>query len=310
MKTLAQYAATVEEALPRFLPKGAEGVPGEGEMPALQAESMRYSLLSGGKRLRPAMLLACTDMLGGDPEEALPVACALEMIHTYSLIHDDLPGMDNDTLRRGRPTNHVVFGEGQAILAGDGLLNQAYEVLLENALSHPEHATRHVQAMHDIALCAGSRGMIAGQCLDLLCEREPGRAGEDSEARRRMLRCIQENKTSRLLIAPLRAAAALAGYAPDSETTRALTAYGLHFGLLFQTVDDLLDVLGDEKTLGKSIGKDAQEGKLTTVSLLGLSGAQKLADELTARAVMSLDSLGEKAEFFRALARDMRTRIY
>lgn len=301
--TLKDYAALVEKALPRFLPEGVKGVPAFGETPALQAESMRYSLLSGGKRLRPGLLLATVDMLGGDREEAMPVACALEMIHTYSLIHDDLPAMDDDTLRRGRPTSHVVFGEGQAILAGDGLLNRAYEVMLENALSHPEHAKRHTQAMNDVAKMAGSTGMIAGQCLDLYCEREKV---QDE----RMLQYIHLCKTSCLLIAPLRAGAALCGYAPDSVETTALTAYGVKLGLLFQAVDDLLDVLSDEKTLGKSIGKDAREGKLTYVALYGLTGARERAARLAAEAQSALAPFGDQADFLRTLAGDLLQRTH
>lgn len=301
--TLQDYAFLVEQALPRFLPEGVEGVPAFGEMPALQARSMRYSLLAGGKRLRPSLLLACVDMLGGDREEALPVACALEMIHTYSLIHDDLPAMDNDTLRRGRATNHVVFGEGQAILAGDGLLNQAYEVMLENALAHPHRAAFHLQAMNDIARMAGSTGMIAGQCLDLFCEREKL---QDAD----MLHYIHLCKTSCLLVAPLRAAAALCGYAPDSAETVALTRYGVCLGLLFQAVDDLLDVLSDEKTLGKSIGKDAREGKLTYVTLYGLEGARRKAAELAEQARQALAPFAERADFFLTLTDTLLLRTH
>ena len=299
--TLKDYAALVEERLPCFLPGGVEGVPDFGETPDLQARSMRYSLLAGGKRLRPGLLLATADMLGGDREEAIPIACALEMIHTYSLIHDDLPAMDNDTLRRGRPTNHVMYGEGQAILAGDGLLNRAYEVMLENALAHPQHAARHLQAMNDIARLAGSTGMIAGQCLDLYCEHEK-RQDEP------MLHYVHLCKTSCLLIAPLRAGAALCGYAPDSEEIRALTSYGTHLGLLFQAVDDLLDVLSDEKTLGKSVGKDAREGKLTYVALYGLQGARERAAQQAKQAEDALSLFGERAAFFRDLTCEMLER--
>lgn len=301
--TLTEYAALVEAELPRLLPEGAEGVPAFGEIPALQARSMRYSLLAGGKRLRPSLLLAVVDMLGGDRGEAMPVACALEMIHTYSLIHDDLPAMDNDSLRRGRATNHVVFGEGQAILAGDGLLNQAYEVMLENALAHPEHLSRHVQAMNDVARMAGSAGMIAGQCLDLFCERE---AVQNAD----MLQYIHLCKTACLLIAPLRAGAALCGYAPDSAEIVALTRYGTCLGLLFQAVDDLLDVLSDEKTLGKSIGKDASEGKLTYVTLYGLSGAREKAADLARQAKDALAPFGERADFFLTLTDTLLLRTH
>ena len=306
MKSLKEYASLVEERLPRLIPEGQGSVPASGGMPALQAESMRYSLLAGGKRLRPSLLLAAVDMLGGDLEEAMVPACALEMIHTYSLIHDDLPGMDNDTLRRGRPTNHVVFGEGQAILAGDGLLNLAYELMLQNAMAYPEHAARHIQAMNGIAACAGSRGMVAGQCLDLMWEQRKGVPGADPQ---RLLYYIQENKTARLLIAPLCAAAALTGHAPEDAVTAALTGYGLHFGLLFQAVDDLLDVVGDAQALGKSTGKDAEEGKLTCVTLWGIDKTRQWAERQTEQAIECLAPLGEKADFFRALVREMTHRV-
>ena len=291
------YREEIEAGLERLLPAG--GSP-EG-IPALLGESMRYSLLAGGKRLRPVLLLAAADMLGGG-EGALTCACALEMIHTYSLIHDDLPGMDNDTLRRGRPTNHVVFGEGQAILAGDGLLSYAMELMLQNAMAYPEHSARHILAMNDIMAGAGVGGMVGGQCMDLYCERE-------HISDERLLSYIHVNKTSRMLTSPLRAAAALAGFAPDSPETTALTVYGVKFGLLFQAVDDILDVVGDEKTLGKSIGKDAEEGKLTYVTLYGLEGARKRADALAAEARDSLAIFGDRAAFFVKLLDDMTHRV-
>ena len=300
--TLKDYAAIVEEKLDALLPEAAEKTPAVGETPWLLQNAMRYSLMAGGKRLRPAMLLACADMLGASREEALLPACALEMIHTYSLIHDDLPGMDNDTLRRGRPTNHVVFGEGQAILAGDGLLSLAMQLLIENAMAHPANDAGEVRAMNEIICGAGVRGMVGGQCMDLYCERE-GVIAED------MLSYIHMNKTARMLISPLRAAAALAGYAPDSAETAALTAYGVKFGLLFQAVDDILDVVGDEKTLGKSIGKDAAEGKLTYVTLYGLDGARERADALAEEARESLSLFGERAAFFRELLYSMARRV-
>ena len=300
--TLKEYAALVEEKLNELLPEAEKKTPQVGDMPWLLQNAMRYSLMAGGKRLRPAMLLACADMLGVDREEAMLPACALEMIHTYSLIHDDLPGMDNDTLRRGRPTNHVVFGEGQAILAGDGLLSLAMELMIKNALAHPANCAGEVLAMNEIICGAGVRGMVGGQCMDLYCERE----GVMDEA---MLSSIHMNKTARMLISPLRAAAALAGCAQGSAERAALTAYGVNFGLLFQAVDDILDVVGDEKTLGKSTGKDAAEGKLTYVTLYGLEGAREKADELAREAAKSLDVFGEKAAFFRSLLESMKSRV-
>ncbi len=300
--TLKDYAALIEEKLNELLPEAEKKTPEIGEAPWLLNNAMRYSVSAGGKRLRPAMLLACADMLGASREEAMIPACALEMIHTYSLIHDDLPGMDNDTLRRGRPTNHVVFGEGQAILAGDGLLSLAMQLLIENAMAHPANYAGEVLAMNEIIRGAGVYGMVGGQCMDLYCERE--HVGDEA-----MLSYIHMNKTARMLISPLRAAAALAGYAPESAETTALTGYGVKFGLLFQAVDDILDVVGDEKTLGKSIGKDAAEGKLTYVTLYGLDGARERADRLAREARESLAPFGEKAAFFTGLLDSMAHRV-
>ena len=300
--TLKDYAALVEAKLDQLLPQAEKKTPGADEVPWLLQNAMRYSLMAGGKRLRPGMLLACADMLGAARDEAMLPACALEMIHTYSLIHDDLPGMDNDTLRRGRPTNHVVFGEGQAILAGDGLLSLAMALLIENAMAHPNNSAGEVLAMREIIRGAGVSGMVGGQCMDLYCERE----GVADEA---MLAYIHMNKTARMLTSPLRAAAALAGFAPDSPETRALTAYGVQFGLLFQAVDDILDVVGDEKALGKSTGKDAAEGKLTYVTLYGLDGARAKAEELAQKARESLGLFGGKAGFFLDLLDSMAHRV-
>ena len=200
----SRYAGMVEETLEKLLPETDEICPKtEGVMPEHLCASMRYSLMAGGKRIRPVLLLAACEMLGGDLEQAKTPAAALEMIHTYSLIHDDLPGMDNDDYRRGRLTNHKVYGVGHAILAGDGLLNYAYECLLENAAAYPENLRGHMLAAKAIANRAGVRGMIAGQSLDLLSEHmEP-----DAER----LLYIHTHKTADLLTAPLLAAAYIAG---------------------------------------------------------------------------------------------------
>ena len=294
MKTLKEYAAIVNERLENLLPKLPENSFSEGGMPELLCRSMNYSLLAGGKRLRPSMFLAALDMLGGDVNEWLDFACAVEMIHSYSLIHDDLPGMDDDTMRRGRPTNHVVFGVGQAILAGDGLLNGAFELMLGCALRHPESAERGLRAIHEIATGAGVTGMIAGQVMDLYCERG---GGADDAA----LSFIQRDKTACMFIYPLRAAARLAG-ASDEETD-ALGAYGEAFGRAFQAVDDLLDVLGDSGEMGKTLGKDAAQGKLTMVSRYGVDGARKMVRAQCDQAIEALGRFGPEADFFRELMR-------
>lgn len=296
MKTLKEYAQIVNARLEELLPEAQDGQFENGGCPWLVNNAMRYSLTAGGKRLRPAMLMAACDMLGGDPALALDFGCAVEMIHTYSLIHDDLPGMDNDCLRRGRPTNHVVFGEGQAILAGDGLLNNAFEVMLASAMKYGKHPERALAAANEIAVGAGAKGMVGGQCMDLYCEREKVSGTKE-------LRYIHINKTARMFMHPLRAAAYLSG--ASEEDVQALTEYGEAFGILFQATDDLLDVEGSAEELGKSIGKDAESGKLTCVSQYGLEGTRRLVEEQHARARAALSRFGEKAAFFAELVDSM-----
>lgn len=299
MKDLKTYAQIVNARLEEIPAVIAEGRYETGEMPWLLSRSMRYSLSAGGKRLRPSMLLAAVDLLGGSIDDALDFACAVEMIHTYSLIHDDLPGMDNDTLRRGRPTNHVVFGEGQAILAGDGLLNCAFETMLSAAARHPERACESLQAIREIATGAGVTGMIAGQVMDLYCE-----ANRVSDIK--ALEYIQRNKTACMFIYPLRAAGRLCG--ADEKVLDALTRYGSAFGLLFQATDDLLDVVGDQASMGKTLGKDADSGKLTCVSAYGIDGTRALVERLHAQALTALDQFGERAFFFADLVNSMVNR--
>jgi geranylgeranyl diphosphate synthase type II len=281
------YRDEVEVGLRRLLPE-----PGEGEIPALLAKAMRYSLLAGGKRLRPVLLMAAADMLGGG-EGALTCACALEMIHTYSLIHDDLPGMDGDTLRRGKPTNHVVFGEGQAILAGDGLLTYAFECVLSDAAKRGDSAAlREMRALGRIASAAGCGGMVAGQCADLACERAAGQSyvgivrPDEVAPAQDMLLYIHRRKTARMIMAPFEAACELAG--ADEAVRGAMMRFAEPFGLLFQVVDDYLDACGDSAALGKSVGKDASSGKLTYVSLYGVERTLALRDELVAQARAAL----------------------
>ena len=293
MKTLRQYAEFTEKRLSELIPALPENTFAPGEMPSLLSESMRYSLLAGGKRLRPAMLLATCEMLGGEAADALDYACAIEMIHTYSLIHDDLPGMDDDDMRRGRPTNHVVFGVGQAILAGDGLLNMAFEIMLKNALSARDNMGKCVTAASEIARGAGVTGMIAGQCADLYQEgREDGT--ED------MLKYIHEGKTMAMFVGAMRAGAALAG--AEERALKAVTEYARAFGLLFQASDDVLDIIADPALFGHSVGKDARDGKLTAVSMLTLEGAKARVETLLGDAVRALDVFGDEADFFRKLA--------
>lgn len=267
-----------------------------GTIPDQLLSAMLYSLKAGGKRLRPVMLLAACDMAGGDTEQALPFACTLEMIHTYSLIHDDLPAMDNDDLRRGKPTNHKVYGEGLAILAGDGLLNAAAELMAREALKMKDF--RGLRAMEAIMRHAGVTGMIAGQTADTQSEGEAPR--ED------LVRYIHSHKTADLLQAPMEAGLALAG--AEEDQIRAAGAYGYHLGLAFQMTDDLLDVTGDAKTLGKNTGTDAAMNKLTWIALRGIAGTEQDAAEQTGLAVKALEKLPWESGFFAELARSMTDR--
>ena len=299
MKTLTEYAALVDQCLSETLKKSEDGTLITGDTPSLLCESMRYSVFAGGKRLRPALLLAAADMLGGDLAEAVVPACALEMIHTYSLIHDDLPCMDDDAMRRGKPTNHVVFGEGQAMLAGDGLLTQAFEMMACHAMQDTARVLRRVSAMHAIASCAGVHGMVGGQCLDLSAERDHLSGDE-------LLEYIHRTKTAALFSAAMRAGGYIGG--ATDEQLSALDLYGLNFGLLFQTADDILDVVGDAAALGKATGADAAHGKLTSVSVWGLEGARENAHRFAGEAKFAMRVFGERAAFFTALADDMLKR--
>ena len=267
------------------------------EIPAGLLEAMEYSLLAGGKRLRPALLLMACDMAGGSVEDALPFACALEMIHTYSLIHDDLPAMDNDDLRRGRPTNHKAFGEDVAILAGDGLLSAAMELMLRAACAMDD--LRGARAAHAIARRAGVTGMVAGQFVDVT--QEGTTPTEDTVS------YIHAHKTADLLTAPMEAGLMLAG-APD-EKVRAGTAYGYHLGMAFQMVDDLLDVVGDAAALGKNTGMDAALGKLTWVALRGVEETRRDAAEHIRLACGALKCFGAAGAPLRALAEETLERV-
>ena len=249
-------------------------------------EAMRYSLLNGGKRLRGCLLLAACELAGGDTDAALPFAAALEMIHAYSLIHDDLPAMDNDTLRRGKPTNHVVFGEALAILAGDGLLTHAFEVMA--ASNHP----RAFRALGEIVKAAGVGGMLAGQTLDVTME--------GTEPNIDLVQTIHRGKTAALLTAPITAGLNLGG-ASDADI-EAGRAYGYHLGMAFQIVDDLLDLEGDPALMGKTLGKDQAEGKLTWPACVGVDQARKDAEAHIQAASDALERFENKAEFLQALA--------
>ena len=284
--------AAVDAALERLLPSPPA-------CPALIAEAVRYSVFAGGKRLRPLLTLAAADAVTGgslaDDAAVMPAACAIEMIHTYSLIHDDLPAMDDDTQRRGRPTSHVVYGEGMAVLAGDGLLTEAFRVLARHPRTGaPDVAARKLRVLGRVAEAAGAAGMVGGQVVDLeaagqLSSGRPRPAGA-APMNAAALDAMHARKTGALIRASAVAGAVMAG-APDAAVA-AVDAYAGHLGLAFQIVDDILDVEGDPATLGKTTGKDAAAGKPTYPGLHGLRASRRLAAEAIGRARASLASAG------------------
>jgi geranylgeranyl diphosphate synthase type II len=283
----------VEEALRRFLPE--ESADASSACPARLAAAMRYSVLSGGKRLRPLLCLMAAEACGGDAEAALPAACALELVHTYSLIHDDLPAMDDDDLRRGRPTCHKAFDEATAILAGDALLTLAFEIVATQ--TRPAEAA--LSCVRVLAEAAGASGMVGGQMADLEAEGRRGGSADELEA-------IHRRKTGALLRAPLRMGAIVAG--ADANCRAALDHYGRAVGLAFQIVDDLLDVEGDEAKLGKRIHKDFELGKWTYPGFLGVEGSRHRARQLADEAVAALAPLGAGGDRLRALPLDLLER--
>ena len=280
----------VDAGLVRFLQASA------ADTPATLEEAMGYSLMAGGKRLRPILVLASAEASaeahgidsGRARQLALPAACAVELIHTYSLVHDDLPAMDNDTLRRGRPTSHVVFGEGMAILCGDALLTEAFALLAREPRSAPgieaqELSARKLKAIAAIANAAGASGMVGGQAIDLLAA-SPGGAPLDLDG----LRAMHSRKTGALITGSAVAGSVLAG-APDNSVT-AIRLYAENLGLAFQIVDDILDVEGAPAQLGKTPGKDAAAGKPTYPALYGLEQSRRLAADSVDRAIACLES--------------------
>ena len=290
MRTYAAYQSMIEAAL-------APQMRSLGGTPAMLEEAMEYSLCAGGKRLRPVLLLAACEAMGGSEEAAMPFACALEMIHTYSLIHDDLPAMDNDDLRRGRPTNHKVYGEGMAVLAGDGLLSAAMELMLRAACGMQD--LRGVRAAEAIARRCGVTGMIAGQVMDV--------TGEGTEPTHDKVAYIHEHKTADLLTAPIEAGLLLAG-ADEAQLAQGI-AYGQHLGLAFQMVDDLLDVTGDASVMGKNTGMDAAEGKLTWIAVHGIEQTRTDAAKELDRAAEAAAVFGDAAGFFTQLAKSTLNRV-
>ena len=275
-----------------------------GEKTALSStlcDSMKYSLTAGGKRLRPILLMAAADAVGARGLDFMPVACAMEMIHTYSLIHDDLPAMDNDDYRRGQLTNHKVYGEAIAILAGDGLLTTAFEVINKDMMLYfdsPEKMTKRIKAAYEIAKGSGCRGMVAGQVSDI--------EGEHNEYSNEMLEYIHINKTGALIKSAIRAGLYLGD--PTTYMLQNLDVYAENLGLAYQIADDILDEVGDPKELGKATGSDKKQNKNTYTSINGLDAAYKRLDELTDNAVAAISSYYDNAEFFRDLVLKLKTR--
>lgn len=287
---LADRATEVDAALDAFLPK-------EKEKPATIHKAMRYSVFAGGKRLRPILCLAAAEACGGDPESALPPACAVEILHTYSLVHDDLPCMDDDDLRRGRPTCHKVYGEGMAVLTGDALLTEAFLIVSQTPAAKRYPAASFVM---ELALTGGSTKLIGGQVMDL--------EGEGQKLTKAKLVKIHEAKTAALLTTSIRLGA-MSANATDKQL-EALTVFGHALGLAFQVIDDILDVTASTEVLGKTAGKDEAVDKATYPAILGLEKSRKEAAKLTKQAMDALQPLGKKAQRLREIADYLLKREY
>ncbi|HSQ88447.1 farnesyl diphosphate synthase [Romboutsia sp.] len=289
---LKEKASYVEALLNKYMPKE------EGYQKTIM-EAMNYSLSAGGKRLRPILTLEACKIVGGNESDVIPFAVAIEMIHTYSLIHDDLPALDNDDLRRGRKTNHIVYGEDMAILAGDALLNYAFEVMLSNSLGK-ENPEKYLIAINEIAKSAGVYGMIGGQVVDV--------QSENQQISKDKLDYIHNNKTAAIIIGCMRAGAIIGN--ASKEHLDEITKYAKNIGLSFQIVDDILDIVGDESKLGKKVGSDIENNKSTYPSLLGLEKSKEIANQLIDEAKESIKKLSDDVEFLNGLADYIIAREY
>ena len=283
-QTLKQRANQVESLLKEYMPSE------EGYQKTIM-ESMNYSLSAGGKRLRPILTMEACKVVGGNVEDAIPFAMAIEMIHTYSLIHDDLPALDNDDLRRGKKTNHIVYGEDMAILAGDALLNYAFEVMLSNSIDK-ENPNKYLKSINEIAKTSGIYGMIGGQVVDI--------QSENKQISKEMLDYIHNNKTAAIIIGCMRAGAIIGD--ATQEQLEKITKYAKNIGLSFQIVDDILDIVGDESKLGKKVGSDIENHKSTYPSLIGLDESKNIAYELIQEAKESINSINKETKFLSDLA--------
>ena len=282
---LQERVRLVDSTLDRFLP-------GVDSLPTRLHAAMRYSVFAGGKRIRPILMLAACEAVGGEIKNVLPAACAIEMVHSYSLIHDDLPAMDDDDFRRGNPTNHKVYGEATAILAGDGLLTEAFILLSNKNIWGDIPAEQYLKVINIIAKRSGSCGMVGGQVVDMEAEKNP--------VDLTTLEYIHTHKTGALILAAIEVGALLGG--ASAEQSRALHSYGEAAGLAFQVADDILDIVADPSLLGKDVGSDQQRGKATYPALLGLDGARQRANELREMALSALDMFDDSARPLREIA--------
>lgn len=284
---LKEQIARVDAALDKYLPK-------EGERPESLHKSMRYSVFAGGKRVRPVLMLAACQAVGGDTEKAMPAACAIEMIHTYSLIHDDLPAMDDDDFRRGNPTNHKMFGEAIAILAGDALLTEAFKLMSDPRFAAGCDPAGRLAVINTIATCSGSYGMVGGQVVDMESE---GKPGMDLPT----VQYIHTHKTGALIKAAVVAGAILGG--ADQHKLAAVTRYGEAAGLAFQIADDILDIEGTTEEIGKDAGSDQERGKATYPAVMGLAAAKEEARLMMDEAFKALEIFGAEADPLREIAK-------
>jgi geranylgeranyl diphosphate synthase type II len=289
----------VDSALERYFPNRPESK-GKGPFPTSLYKAIQYSLFAGGKRIRPILSMASFEAVGGKGDGILPFACALEMIHTYSLIHDDLPAMDNDDYRRGKPTCHKVFGEAVGILAGDALLTEAFQLMTNQAIQElPKHRGGLVlHVIHEVAQAAGMLGMVGGQVLDI--------ESEGKEVDFPTLQYIHTHKTGALILVSVRLGAKLGG--ASEEVLKALTCYGEGVGLAFQIADDILNIEGNATQLGKKTGSDLSRRKATYPTLLGIEESKRRAKELVEMSVNTIRSLGAEAEPLREIARFVLSR--
>jgi geranylgeranyl diphosphate synthase type II len=298
---LQEKKEIVDSALEKYFPNRPDSA-GEGVFPTSLHKAIRYSLFAGGKRIRPILSMAAFEAVGGKGNGILPFACALEMIHTYSLIHDDLPALDNDDYRRGKPTCHKVFGEAIGILAGDGLLTEAFKLMTSQSVQGPSLRDGGwvLDVIHEVAQAAGILGMVGGQVLDI--------ESEGKEVDLPTLQYIHTHKTGALILVSVRVGARLGG--AKEETLKAFTRYGERIGLAFQIADDILNVEGKAALLGKKTGSDLSRGKATYPSLLGVEESKRRARELLEFAVDAIRSFGPEAEPLRKIAGFILSREY